>query len=155
MVDTRDLKSLGHYGCTSSSLVSGTSLLLSYSAGGSFFAVPIPPLYVYGLVLPQRGKKQRKTDILFCRCVEIDTLVLQNGTFSLLVCTRTCARLPTAMLFFCCHKCHTPRKRWTKNSRKFSETQEVKWDFRYLLPRTNPTRITSLLIFIQVVSAMS
>ena len=155
MVDTRDLKSLGHYGCTSSSLVSGTSLLLSCSAGGSFFLLFLSPLYVYGLVLPQRGKKQRKTDILFCRYVKIDTLVLQNGTFSLLVRVRTCARLPTAMLFFCCHKCHTPRKKWTKNSRKFSETQEVKCDFRYLLHRTNPTRITSLLTFIQRMSAMS
>ena len=104
-----------------------------------FFCCSYTPLYVYGVILPQRGKKQRKTDILFCRCVEIDILVLQNGTFSLLVRVRTCARLPTAMLFFCCHKCHTPRKRSTKNSRKFCEMQDVKRAFRYLLQRTNPT----------------
>ena len=42
-----------------------------------------------------------------------------------------------------------------KIAEKFSETQEVKCDFRYLLHRTNPTRITSLLIFIQVVLATS
>ena len=78
MVDTRDLKSLGHYGCTSSSLVSGTSLLLSCSAEGNFFAVSFSSLYVYGVILPQRGKKQRKTDILFCRYVKIDMPTLQN-----------------------------------------------------------------------------
>ena len=44
-----------------------------------FFCCSYTSLYVYGGILPQRGKKQRKTDILFCRCVEIDTLVLQNG----------------------------------------------------------------------------
>ena len=81
MVDTRDLKSLGHYGCTSSSLVSGTSLLLSCSAGGIFLLSPssVCSLYVYGVILPQRGKKQRKTDVLFCRCVEIDMPTLQNN----------------------------------------------------------------------------
>ena len=42
-----------------------------------------------------------------------------------------------------------------KIAEKFSETQEVKRDFRYLLPRTNPTRITLLLIFIQSMLAMS
>ena len=42
-----------------------------------------------------------------------------------------------------------------KIAEKFSETQDEKRDFRYLLPRTNPTRITSLLIFIQSVSAMT
>ena len=88
MVDTRDLKSLGHYGCTSSSLVSGTSLLLSCSAGGSFFLLFLYPLYVYGMILPQRGKKQRKTDILFCRCVEIDRPTLQNNC---VWSSRTCA----------------------------------------------------------------
>ena len=36
MVDTRDLKSLGHCGCTSSSLVSGTSLLLDFQQEGFF-----------------------------------------------------------------------------------------------------------------------
>ena len=36
MVDTRDFKSLGHYGCTSSSLVSGTSLLLDFQQEGFF-----------------------------------------------------------------------------------------------------------------------
>lgn len=28
---------------------------------------------------------------------------------------RICARLPTAILFFCCHKCHIQRKSWWKN----------------------------------------
>ena len=43
-----------------------------------FFCCSYTPLYVYGVILPQRGKKQRKTDILFCRYVEIDMLTLQN-----------------------------------------------------------------------------
>lgn len=28
---------------------------------------------------------------------------------------RICARIPTAILFFCCHKCHIQRKSWWKN----------------------------------------
>ena len=155
MVDTRDLKSLGHYGCTSSSLVSGTSLLLSCSAGGSFFAVPIP-LYMYmGWYCLKEGKNNEKLTYCFVDMWKLICQPCKIIVYDFLVRVRTCARLPTAMLFFCCHKCHTPRKRWTKNSRKFSETQEEKRDFRYLLPRTNPTRITSLLIFIQGVSAMT
>ena len=65
MVDTRDLKSLGHYGCTSSSLVSGTSLLLSCSAGGSFFAVPIPPYMYMGWYCPKEGKNNEKLTYYF------------------------------------------------------------------------------------------
>ena len=42
MVDTRDLKSLGHYGCTSSSLVSGTSLLLDIQQEGFFVPSRLP-----------------------------------------------------------------------------------------------------------------
>ena len=42
MVDTRDLKSLGHYGCTSSSLVSGTSLLLDFQQEGFFVLSRLP-----------------------------------------------------------------------------------------------------------------
>ena len=42
MVDTRDLKSLGHYGCTSSSLVSGTSLLLDFQQEGFFVPSRLP-----------------------------------------------------------------------------------------------------------------
>ena len=42
-----------------------------------------------------------------------------------------------------------------KIAEKFSETQDEKRTFRYLLPRTNPTRTTSLLTFIQRMSAMS
>ena len=42
-----------------------------------------------------------------------------------------------------------------KIAEKFSETQDEKHDFRYLLHRTNPTRITLLLIFVLGVSAMT
>ena len=38
--------------------------------------------------------------------------------------TRVRARLPTAMLIFCCHKCHTRRKIRKKNSSKFSRNAE-------------------------------
>ena len=37
---------------------------------------------------------------------------------------RVYARIPTAMLFFCCHKCHTRRKIRRKNSSKFSRNAE-------------------------------
>ena len=152
MVDTRDLKSLGHYGCTSSSLVSGTSLLLSCSAEGIFFAVPIP-LYMYmGRYCPKEGKNDEKQTYYFVRVWNLICQHCKIVESCLLVRTRMCARLPTAMLFFCCHKCHTPTNRWTKNSRKFSETQEEKHAFRYLFHRTNPTRTTSLLTFVLRVS---
>ena len=67
-------------------------------------------------------------------------------------CVRVCVR---AFQQRCCFFAVTSVTRREKNGQKFSETQEVKRDFRYLLPRTNPTRITSLLIFIQRVSAMA
>ena len=35
------------------------------------------PLYVYGEILPQRGKKWRKTDILFCGYAGFDSCTLQ------------------------------------------------------------------------------
>ena len=38
--------------------------------------------------------------------------------------TRVRARIPTAMLIFCCHKCHTRRKIRRKNSSKFSRNAE-------------------------------
>ena len=38
--------------------------------------------------------------------------------------TRVHARLPTAMLIFCCHKCHTRRKIRRKNSSKSSRSAE-------------------------------
>ena len=44
-----------------------------------FFCCSYPPLYVYGEILPQRGKKRRKTDILFCKGVEFDMPTLQNS----------------------------------------------------------------------------
>ena len=53
-----------------------------------FFCCSYTPLYVYGVILPQRGKKQRKTDILFCRYVEIDMPTLQNNC---VWSSRTCA----------------------------------------------------------------
>ena len=34
------------------------------------------------------------------------------------------ARIPTAILIFCCHKCHTRRKIRRKNSSKFSRNAE-------------------------------
>ena len=53
-----------------------------------FFCCSYTSLYVYGMILPQREKKQRKTDILFCRCVEIDMPTLQNDC---IWSSRTCA----------------------------------------------------------------
>ena len=53
MVDTRDLKSLGHYGCTSSSLVSGTSLLLDFQQEGFFCGYAVKALDVLALFVAQ------------------------------------------------------------------------------------------------------
>ncbi len=53
MVDTRDLKSLGHYGCTSSSLVSGTSLLLDFQQEGFFCGYAVKALRVLALFVAQ------------------------------------------------------------------------------------------------------
>ena len=53
MVDTRDLKSLGHYGCTSSSLVSGTSLLLDFQQEGFFCGYAVRVLDVLALFVVQ------------------------------------------------------------------------------------------------------
>ena len=39
--------------------------------------------------------------------------------------TRVHARLPTAMLIFCCHKCHTRRKIPRENSSKLSKIAEI------------------------------
>ena len=81
MVDTRDLKSLGHYGCTSSSLVSGTSLLLDFQQEGFFCGYAVRALDVLALFVVQpvlspskdtrllpspytyRGRKERKKRI--------------------------------------------------------------------------------------------
>ena len=113
-----------------------------------FFAVPIP-LYMYmGRYCPKEGKNDEKQTYYFVRVWNLICQHCKIVESCLLVRTRMCARLPTAMLFFCCHKCHTPTNRWTKNSRKFSETQEEKHAFRYLFHRTNPTRIILLLTFV-------
>ena len=53
MVDTRDLKSLGHYGCTSSSLVSGTSLLLDFQQEGFFCGYAVKALRLLALFVVQ------------------------------------------------------------------------------------------------------
>ena len=47
---------------------------------------------------------------------------------------RTCsARIPTAMLFFCCHKCHTQGGNWRRKGEKFCKMQKNKT--RFLLAR--------------------
>ena len=52
----------------------------------------------------------------------VDDKTLHRCTF--LSRTRVRARLPTAMLIFCCHKCHTRRKIRRKSSSKFSRNAE-------------------------------
>ena len=42
---------------------------------------------------------------------------------------RVCARLPTAMLIFCCHKCHTKEKFWWKNRPFWEGRKRNKNDF--------------------------
>ena len=65
-------------------------------------------LYIQGSKSPQRVKNQGKSDKTF-----FFTLILHSEDNKLRLYlfsssrTRVCARLPTAMLFFCCHKCHT------------------------------------------------
>ena len=38
---------------------------------------------------------------------------------------RICARIPTAMLFFCCHKCHTQGENWRKIDGKRRNLEEI------------------------------
>ena len=90
-----------------------------------FFCCSYTPLYVYGVILPQRGKKQRKTDILFCRYVEIDMPTLQNDC---IWSSRTCAyvRAPSnSDVVFLLSQVSHAEKKGTKNSRKFSPNRSL------------------------------
>ena len=122
-------------------------------------------------------KKTRKSDILIlniayfaistyhCGCVKWSCAVvvgvpqgIVGNTIALL--SRACIRVRArAFQQRCCFFAVTSVTRREKDrqkiAEKFSETQDEKRTFRYLLPRTNPTRTTSLLTFIQRMSAMS
>ena len=85
----------------------------------------IASLNIQGSIQPQRGKNQGKSDKIFFYTIflrSVDDKTLHRCTF--LSRTRVHARLPTAMLIFCCHKCHTRRKIRRKNSSKFSQDTE-------------------------------
>ena len=111
----------------------------SGSKRGSF-TLRMPPLNIYGSILPQRGKKSQKSDIFNLKMSLFAICTWQRDVipFHIVFCPRlrppicastvhlccpylcvrlrtrasrtdvcTYARIPTAMLFFCCHKCHT------------------------------------------------
>ena len=90
-----------------------------------FFCCSYTPYMYMGWYCPKEGKNNEKLTYYF---VDVWKLICQPYkmiVYALLVRVRTCARLPTAMLFFCCHKCHTPRKKGQKNSRKFSPNRSL------------------------------
>ena len=61
-----------------------------------------------GRYAPKEGKNHEKVTFYFVDTQKLIYQPCKTASFSLLV--RTCsARLPTAMLIFCCHKCH----RWS------------------------------------------
>ena len=71
-----------------------------------------------------------------------------NGSGKTLTRVRV-ARLPTAKLFFCCHKCHSPRKNGqiiAENSVKRMKKNAL---FDTFLTELRSTRITLLLIFVR------
>ena len=64
--------------------------------------------------------------------------------------TRVRARFPTAMLFFCCHKCHTRSKFGWKNLLFLDNEEEKQSLFRGLILCMFGTWITNLLKHIQI-----
>ena len=121
-----------------------------------FFLLFLSPPYMYmGWYCPKEGKNNEKLTYCFVDMWKLICQPCKIIVYDFLVRVRTCARLPTAMLFFCCHKCHTPRKKWTKKQPEIQWNARNKTLFPILFHRTNPTRITSLLIFIQSILAMS
>ena len=78
--------------------------------------------YMYmGRNVPKEGKNREKVTFYF---VDTQKLIYQPYKVtqsSLLVRTRMCARFPTAMLIFCCHKCHT----WRENGEFYGEKNKV------------------------------
>ena len=119
------------------------------------------PLYVYGEILPQRGKKWRKTDILFCGYIEFDSCTLQidwivdsyprwiqrsekakeqnkkKGRIALSIfLARTCgARIPTAMLFFVVTSVTPKEEIGGKEGRNFAKCRRTKRDFCWRVKR--------------------
>ena len=47
------------------------------------------------------------------------------------------ARLPTAMLFFCCHKCHTRNEKGREKNEKSEKNEEMKSLFFTIFPSKN------------------
>ena len=89
------------------------SLFLPYHIWATY--VQPVPIRIWVDIAPKSEKSRKKWQNIFC------ILVLYNvdDKISLIVFldsrTRVRARLPTAMLIFCCHKCHTKGKFWWKN----------------------------------------
>ena len=93
-----------------------------------------------GRFIPKEGKNREKETFYFVDTQELQSQSCKIISFNLLV--RTCsARLPTAMLIFCCHKCH----RWSilgkenkvnqrKKQRKSPKMQAWKKHFSFSFP---------------------
>ena len=88
------------------------------------------PLSVYGAICPQRGKNLEKSDkIFFWGFVlrgEVAKMTLLRIPLSHV---RAYARLPTAMLIFCCHKCHTRENLEGKIKQFLEGGREIKMTF--------------------------
>ena len=94
------------------------------------FAFCFPPYLYMGRYAPKEGKIKEKVTKYF----SISLFCLVQMTKKWLVVfsvsrTRVRARLPTAMLIFCCHKCHTRGKFGGKNRANFGGRKKEKNDF--------------------------
>ena len=88
------------------------------------------PISIWG-ICPQREQKSPKSEDIFVSATYFDRLGLQKlcfrtlrksypksenqeakraGSLEVALSRTRSARIPTAMLFFCCHKCHTRTK---------------------------------------------
>jgi len=64
--------------------------------------------YMYmGRFVPKEGQNREKVTFYFVGVLYLTHQHYKTISFNLLVRTRMYARLPTAMLIFCCHKCHS------------------------------------------------
>ena len=63
-------------------------------------------MYV-GRYAPKEGKNREKVTFHFVDIRKLTYQPCKTTSFDPLVRTRMYVRLPTAMLIFCCHKCHS------------------------------------------------
>ena len=98
-------------------------------------------LYKYmGRYGPKESKNRQKVKIfllmlpillaLFCRNCVLERCESQEGkregSLEAALSRTRSARIPTAMLFFCCHKCHTRTKIVEKKAEKFTGESDEK-----------------------------